>query len=59
MQIQNVVASVDLKTRLPLERLLEELELSEYQPDTFPGLVFRFHDPSATFLIFQTGKIRF
>ncbi len=57
MQIQNVVASVNLDRKLSLEKLLESLERSEYQPDTFPGLVYRIENPSATFLIFQTGKI--
>ncbi len=57
MQIQNVVVSVDLKRKLSLERLLESLEKSEYQPDTFPGLVYRIDNPSASFLIFQTGKV--
>ncbi|MBI5347297.1 MAG: TATA-box-binding protein [Candidatus Aenigmarchaeota archaeon] len=57
MQIQNVVASVNLERKLSLEKLLESLDKSEYQPDTFPGLVYRINNPSATFLIFQTGKI--
>jgi transcription initiation factor TFIID TATA-box-binding protein len=57
MELQNVVASVDLAKRLVLEDLLVKLPDSEYQPDTFPGLVYRIQKPNATFLIFQTGKI--
>ena len=57
MELQNVVASANLNTKLRLEMLLENLNDSEYQPDTFPGLVYRLENPSASFLIFQTGKI--
>lgn len=57
MNIQNVVASTSLRKKLKLEELLQQLENSEYQPDTFPGLVYRIKDPSATFLIFQTGNV--
>lgn len=57
MEIQNIVASVDFKRRLPLDTLLESLEESEYQPDQFPGLIYRIKKPKVAFLIFQSGKI--
>ncbi len=55
--IQNIVVSADLKTKLPLEHIALELEDAEYEPESFPGLVYRIKDPKASLLIFTTGKI--
>lgn len=57
MEIQNIVASVTLKTKIPLDELLEHLEDSEYEPEQFPALIYRNPEPKATFLVFQTGKL--
>ena len=29
----------------------------QYEPEVFPGLVYRMHSPKVTFLIFVSGKI--
>ena len=57
IKIQNIVVSADLKTRLPLEHIALELEDAEYEPESFPGLVYRLKEPKASMLIFITGKI--
>ncbi len=57
IKIENVVVSADLKTRLPLEKIAMELEGAEYEPESFPGLVYRIKEPKASLLIFTTGKI--
>lgn len=58
MQIQNVVASINLATKLPLNELLHHLKDSEYEPEQFPALIYRLSgDVKGSFLIFQTGKI--
>jgi len=56
MEIQNIVASAKLGARLNLDTIAFELENSEYEPETFPGLVYKMKG-SVTFLIFGTGKI--
>jgi transcription initiation factor TFIID TATA-box-binding protein len=33
------------------------LENAEYEPEQFPGLVYRISDPRVAFLLFGTGKI--
>jgi transcription initiation factor TFIID TATA-box-binding protein len=33
------------------------LENIEYEPEIFPGMVFRLKDPSVVFLFFGSGKI--
>jgi len=57
IQIENVVASTDISRELDLETLAEDLAASEYNPDNFPGLVYRMQEPKAAALIFRSGKI--
>ena len=57
MEIQNVVASINLDTNLPLIELLDHLPKSEYEPEQFPALIWRLENRKASFLIFKTGKI--
>lgn len=56
-EIQNVVASADLHTTVPLETVSRQLPNTEYNPEQFPGLVLRIHPERITALVFSTGKI--
>jgi len=56
IEIQNIVASTKLDTRFDIDKMAFKLENSEYEPETFPGLVYKIKG-SVTFLIFGTGKI--
>ncbi|MEM4245828.1 MAG: TATA-box-binding protein [Candidatus Bathyarchaeia archaeon] len=56
IKIQNMVASMDLGGRIDLEAAAYTLEKTIYDPDHFPGLVYRMEDPKATFILFSTGK---
>jgi len=57
IQIENVVASSDIGQELDLETLANDLVASDYNPDNFPGLVYRMQEPKAAALIFRSGKI--
>ena len=59
IQIQNIVASVDLHVKLNLLELSLALGLEniEYEPEIFPGMVYRLEDPKVVFLFFGSGKI--
>ncbi len=57
VKIQNVVGSTGIDQELALEQLAKDLEGSDYNPDNFPGLIYRLQDPKATTLIFRSGKI--
>jgi len=57
IKIENIVASASLDVRIPLEKMVEHLEGSEYEPEQFPGLVYRVKNPKAAILIFSSGKI--
>lgn len=55
--IQNIVASVDLGGRIHLEEAARTLPRSMYEPEQFPGLIYRMPDPKTVSLIFASGKI--
>ena len=57
IKIENIVASAALGVRIPLEQVLEHLEGTEYEPEQFPGLVYRMKNPKAAFLLFSSGKV--
>lgn len=56
IEIQNMVFSLELGVGVNLEHFVEKVLDSYYSPELFPGLTFKIHDPSATFLIFSSGK---
>jgi len=57
IEIQNVVASTGIDQELDLEELTQDIPGSDFNPDNFPGLVYRTQEPKAAALIFRSGKI--
>ena len=57
INVQNIVASGAINLDLNLNLLSLELENTEYEPEQFPGLVYKLDDPTATFLLFSNGKL--
>lgn len=57
IQVENIVASAKLEANLNLDTIAFNLENSEYEPEQFPGLVYRMKDPKVAFLLFGSGKI--
>lgn len=55
--VQNIVASGSIDLKLNLNFLGLEMENTEYEPEQFPGLVYKLSDPTATFLLFTNGKL--
>ncbi len=55
--VQNIVASGAINLKLNLNTLALELENTEYEPEQFPGMVYKLEDPTATFLLFSNGKL--
>ena len=55
--VQNVVASGSIGMDLNLNKLAMKLDNTEYEPEQFPGLVFKLMEAKATFLLFSNGKI--
>ncbi len=57
INIQNIVASGSVGMVLNLNTLAMRLENTEYEPEQFPGLVYKLKEAKATFLLFSNGKI--
>jgi transcription initiation factor TFIID TATA-box-binding protein len=57
IHVQNMVASGALGFALNLNDLVMKLRNVEYEPEQFPGLVYKIKDPKASFLLFSNGKI--
>jgi transcription initiation factor TFIID TATA-box-binding protein len=57
VNIQNIVAAGSVGMDLNLNILAMRLENTEYEPEQFPGLVYKLPDQKATFLLFSNGKI--
>jgi transcription initiation factor TFIID TATA-box-binding protein len=57
IEIQNIVASAKVDFRVNLDLLAMESENTEYEPEQFPGLVFRLAEPKTVMLIFRSGKM--
>src|SRR5210317_577737 len=55
--VQNIVASGTINLQLNLNYLALAMENTEYEPEQFPGLVYKLEDPNATFLLFSNGKL--
>ncbi|TMW67601.1 hypothetical protein Poli38472_011221 [Pythium oligandrum] len=56
--IANVVGSLDVKFRIRLEGLASgHIRFSTYEPELFPGLIYRMLRPKCTLLVFVSGKI--
>ena len=57
INVQNIVASGSIDLMLNLNMLALELKNTEYEPEQFPGLVYKLDEPTATFLLFTNGKL--
>lgn len=55
--VQNIVASGTINLKLNLNFLALEMENTEYEPEQFPGLVYKISEYNATFLLFSNGKL--
>lgn len=57
IKIENVVASTAIGQEIDLKSVTLALEGADYDPEQFPGLVYRTKDPKTAALIFRSGKI--
>ena len=57
--VTNIVCSYDIGRFINLNRVVAKLSLEaiEYEPEQFPGLVYRIRDPKIVALLFSSGKI--
>ncbi|HJJ42578.1 MAG TPA: TATA-box-binding protein, partial [Methanocorpusculum sp.] len=59
VSVTNIVCSYDLGHFINLNRVIATLSMEaiEYEPEQFPGLVYRIKEPKIVALLFSSGKI--
>ena len=57
LKIQNIVASVILGGKVDLEKAVGKLGKTMYEPEQFPGLIYRMDEPRVVILIFASGNL--
>lgn len=55
--VQNIVASADIHGKVDLEETAEVLDNIMYEPEQFPGAVYRMKEPKVVILIFSSGRL--
>ncbi len=55
--IQNFVVSGDIKCGIDLNKATIVMDNVMYEPEVFPGLIYRMKEPKSVLLLFSTGKI--
>ena len=58
IKLQNIVASADLGKSINLELVASLMgENAYYEPEIFPGLIFKMDQPKVVLLLFRSGKV--
>jgi transcription initiation factor TFIID TATA-box-binding protein len=57
IKIVNIVASANLLGKIELEESAYILKKTMYEPEQFPGLIYRMDDPKVVILLFASGKL--
>lgn len=57
VDIVNVVTCAKFEKTIDLQKIIQKVPQTEYNPSQFSGLVLRLVFPKATILIFESGKI--
>jgi transcription initiation factor TFIID TATA-box-binding protein len=56
-KVQNIVTKAELNVDLDLYGLAKLSHDVDYEPEQFPGAIFKVQDPKAALLLFKNGKI--
>ena len=55
LNIENVIASIDFNSSLDLKNIADTVDTAEYNPDQFPGLIYKLRSPKTITLMFSRG----
>ena len=55
--IQNIVSSANLHGKIDQEAMSDILENVMYEPEQFPGAIYRMTEPKVVLLVFASGKL--
>ena len=57
LKVENIVASVSLGGKVDLEKTSVMLRKTMYEPEQFPGLIYRMDEPKVVILVFASGSL--
>jgi transcription initiation factor TFIID TATA-box-binding protein len=57
IKIENIIASTNLNAPLDLEKISDAIEEIQFDPDMFPGAIFRMKEPHIAVVLFDTGRL--
>ena len=57
LKVENIVASASLGGKVDLEKAVTTLRKAMYEPEQFPGLIYRMDEPKVVILVFASGKL--
>ncbi len=57
IEIVNIVGTADIGGGVDIEVMADILDNVMYEPEQFPGLIYRMYDPRVVILIFRSGKM--
>ena len=57
IKVQNIVASGNLNGIIDIEGTAESLQRTMYEPEQFPGLIYRMDEPKVVMLLFASGRL--
>jgi transcription initiation factor TFIID TATA-box-binding protein len=56
-KVVNIVASASLDGKVDLEQVVIRIRQTMYEPEQFPGLIYRMNEPKVVILIFASGNL--
>jgi transcription initiation factor TFIID TATA-box-binding protein len=56
-KVVNIVASASLGGKVDLEQVVVRIRQTMYEPEQFPGLIYRMDEPKVVILVFATGNL--
>src|SRR3989344_3501393 len=57
LKVQNIVATTSLGKPVSLTKLARTQSNTEYNPESFPGLILRIKKPKSAVLVFSSGNL--
>ena len=57
VEVVNIVASASLGGTVDLEKTVSTLRKTMYEPEQFPGLIYRMDEPKVVILVFASGSL--
>jgi transcription initiation factor TFIID TATA-box-binding protein len=57
IKIENIVVSADLHAEIDLYLLSKKVKEVDYEPEQFPGAIFKIAEPRVSIILFKNGKM--